>query len=262
MKGSTVRRCWMFMGTARWRSSIVLLAAAVSFAFLGTACAPPHACVGGIGVCPHARLASVYVVIDPSGSQAHRVKRQAADVQAIARSRQAELTIVRLGERPATSTIVTRVTLPKIDTTDPSAVTTRTVLLEKLDKVVRRALAHRTIASDHWGALGLVRDDATQRGIKPGFDVYVLGDSEPCVPGVCWTRKVPTARDAVKQVRNAYASLSYSGERVTFVLGAGRGAENKGLAYVAELKAAVLAVCTAAGAESCNATTELPEASS
>nr|ALS90490.1 VWA-like domain (DUF2201) [uncultured bacterium] len=244
------------MRTARRGSSIAFLAAVVPFMFVGTGCGP-NACVGGIGVCKHTRLASVYVVIDPSGSQAHRVKRQAADVQTIARTGHAEITIVRLRERPAASTIVTRVELPKIDTSDPNAFAKRTALLEELDGVVRRALAHRTNASDHWGALDLVRDDARQRGIGSGYRVYVLGDSEPCVPGVCWTREVPTPKKAVAQVRNAYAALSYRGEKVTFVMGGDGGSGHKPPAYVAHLKAAVLAVCKSAGADSCKATTEV-----
>jgi hypothetical protein len=127
---------------------------------------------------------------------------------------------------------------------------------------VRRALVHRTNASDHWGALELVRDDATQREIGSGYRVYVLGDSEPCVPGVCWTREVPTPRKAVAQVRSAYAVLNYRGEKVTFVMGGDGGSGHKKLAYVAHLEAALLAVCRSAHAESCKATTELAEEAS
>jgi hypothetical protein len=229
---------------------------------VGAGCAASAACAGGIGVCKDTPLPARYAIIDPSGSQADQVDRQVTDVRTIASGGPAEITIVLLGERPTTSTIVTRVALPKIDESDPNAVATRTVLLAKLDAVVRRALAHRTHASDQWGALQLVHDDAAQRGVKPGFGVVVLGDSEPCVPGVCWTRNVPTPSTAVKQVQGAYVTLTYTGENVTFVVGGDTKANRKSPAYVSHLSAADLAVCKWARAQSCKTTTEVAEARS
>ncbi len=247
--------------SSRARGAAVL-AGVVPFMFIGAGCAAPAACVGGIGVCKATPLPPRYAIIDPSGSQANQVDRQVADVRAIASGGPAEITLVLLGERPATSTIVTRVALPKIDESDPNAVATRTALLARLDVVVRQALAHRTKASDQWGALQLVHDAAAQRGVKPGFEVFVLGDSEPCVPGVCWTRNVPSPTDAVKQVQAAYATLKYTGESVTFVVGGDAGAHRKPPAYVSHLSAANLAVCKWAGARSCTTTTEVAEATS
>lgn len=241
------------------RGAVALLAAA-SFLFIGAGCATPTVCIDGIGFCKDKPLPQRYAIIDPSGSQANLADHQVAEVRAIASGGPAEITIVRLGERPSTSEIVTRVKLPKIDQSDPNAVATRTALLEALDKAILKKLAHRTHASDQFGALELVRDDAEQRGIKPGFGVFVLGDSEPCVPGVCWTRVVPAPAAAVRQVRAAYSTLRFTGEKVTFVLGGDRGAVGKSLAYVARLSAADRAVCGWAGAQQCRTVTEIAEA--
>jgi hypothetical protein len=235
---------------------------AVLILFIGAGCATPAVCVGGVGVCKSTQLPSRYVIIDPSGSQAGLVDRQVADVRAVAGRGPAEVTIVLLGERPSTSKIAVRVKLTKLDNTDPNAVVTRTALLAKLDAVVRKALAHRTNASDQFGALQVVHDDARQRGVEPGYEVFVLGDAEPCVPGVCWTHNVPTPTAAIRQVRAAYIALRFGGEKVTFVVGGGKGATRKSPAYVARLSVADLAVCRWAGAMACEAVTDLAEVTS
>jgi hypothetical protein len=110
--------------------------------------------------------------------------------------------------------------------------------------------------------LQLVHDDARQRALTAGYDVTVLGDSEPCVPGVCWTRKVPTPSEAVKQVQQAYGTLSYEGMRVTFLVGGDAGAARKSPSYVSQLSAAIRAVCRSAGADSCGTTTHVAEVTS
>lgn len=229
---------------------------------LGAGCAAPATCIGGIGVCNSTPLPPRYAIIDPSGSQANLADHQVAEVRAIAGGGPAEITVVLLGERPSTSTIVTRVALPKVDQSDPNAVATRTALLAKLDTVVRKALAHRTNASDQFGALELVHDDARQRGTKPGYDVFVLGDSEPCVPAVCWTRDVPAPGVAVRQVQTAYSALTFKGENVTFVVGGDATANHKSPSYFARLSAADLAVCKWARAHVCKTVTEVAEATS
>jgi hypothetical protein len=243
------------------RGAVALLAAA-SFLFMGAGCATPAACVGGIGVCKDKPLPQRYAIIDPSGSQAHLAVRQVAEVRAIVSHGPAEITIVRLGERPSTSSIVTRVKLPKVDQSDPNALAERTALLRKLDHVVKGELARRTRSSDQFGALELVHDDASQRGVKPGFRVFVLGDSEPCVPGVCWTHAVPAPATAIKQVQSAYSTLIFAGERVTFVVGGDKAAGRKSPAYFARLKAADGAVCKWARALTCKPVTEIAEATS
>lgn len=250
---------WIRRVSSRVRG-VTALMAAVPFMFLGAACGAPAACVGGIGVCAAVPLPSSYVIIDPSGSQANQVGQEVAGVRALASHVPTELTVVLLGERPSTSKIVTRVSLPRIDASDPNAVATRTALLGKLDTVVEQALATSTTASDQWGALQLVHDDAIQRGAKPGYTVVVLGDSEPCVPGVCWTRAVPTPDDAVTEVKSAYTNLLYTGENVTFEVGGDADAARKSPSYVSDLSAADLAVCKWAQASACNTTTEIAEA--
>lgn len=249
-------------GAVTTARGVALLVVAVPFLFLGAGCAAPAACVSGIGVCKSTPLPPRYAIIDPSGSQADLADRQVAEVRAIAMSGPAEITVVLLGERPSTSTVVTRVALPKIDQSDPNAVATRTALLAKLDSVVRNALAHRTHASDQFGALELVHDDAQQRSAKPGYDVFVLGDSEPCVPGVCWTRSVPAPSEAVRQVQAAYSTLSFTGEKVTFIVGGDTAADKRSPGYVARLSAADVAVCRWARAESCTPSTEVAEVAS
>jgi hypothetical protein len=234
-----------------------LLVAAVPCLFLGTGCAAPAACVGGIGVCKSPSLRPSYVVIDPSGSEVGRSDRQVAEVEAVASKGPTELTVVLLGERPSTSTVVTRVALPKVDESDPNTVATRTALLAKLDSVVRKALAHRTHSSDQFGALELVHDDAAQRGAGTGVNVFVLGDSEPCVPGVCWTHAAPSPGPAVKQVEVAYSKLNFGGENVTFAVGGDNAANRKTPSYVAHLSAADLAVCKWAGAQACKTSTNV-----
>jgi hypothetical protein len=238
------------------------MAAAVPILFIGAGCAAPAACIGGIGVCKSTSLPPRYAIIDPSGSQVDLADHQVAEVRAIADGGPAEITIVLMGERPSTSTIVTRVALPKVDQGDPNAVATRTALLAKLDSVVRNALAHRTNASDQFGALGLVHDDAQQRGVKPGYDVFVLGDSEPCVPGVCWTHDVPAPGAAVRQVQTAYSALMFTGENVTFVVGGDAAATTKSPSYIARLSTADVAVCKWARAHTCKTVTEVAEATS
>jgi hypothetical protein len=241
---------------ARGKSAAIAI---VPILFLGAGCAAPAACVGGMGVCKSAPLAPRYAVIDPSGSQADLADRQVAEVRAIANRGPTELTVVLLGERPSTSTVVTHVTLPKVDSSDPNAVATRTALLAKLDSIVRKALAHRTNASDQFGALELVHDEAQQHGDKPGYDVFVLGDSEPCVPGVCWTRDVPGPGAAVKQVQTAYSTLTFTGESVTFVVGGDTRANDKSLSYSARLSSADLAVCRWAHAKTCKTTADVTQ---
>lgn len=245
-----------------WARAAVSLFALAPIMFFGVGCAAPSACVGGIGSCNGTSLPSLYAIIDPSGSQANQIDRQVADVRAIASRGPAEITIVLLGERPATSKIVTRVSLPDIDESDPNALSTRTALLGKLDDVVRKALGRPTSSSDHWGALQLVHDNARQRAIGAAVDVFVLGDSEPCVPDVCWTRKVPSPSEAVKRVRQAYGPLNYEDMRVTFVLGGDTGAARKSTSYVSQLSAAVVAVCKSARARSCAASSHVAQVTS
>src|SRR3989442_1182693 len=106
------------MSAARLSSA----SAIVALAFISAACGPSHACVAGIGICA-SEQASVYTIADPSRSQADQVEQQVAAVRAIVTHGPMALTVVRLGERQTTSTVVARVNLPKIDENDPDAVT-------------------------------------------------------------------------------------------------------------------------------------------
>lgn len=239
---------------------------AVALGVAGTGCAVTCDALGA-GCGSTAPDRAVDVVLDPSGSQHEPELRQAQLAQLLRVLQRATVsgrTVVNLfalDQRQASTRLISRGVILTADTSSPQSTTTLANAIAGLNHAAAAAFVKRPRQSDIWGAITFAAEIHHQQFPSIPYEIVVLGDGVQAVldsaqPNANWYKRVPEPQVAAQAIVTLYPSPSLAGATVTIATGRATDRRRRSLDYIARLKAAHTAVCSAYGAV-CNTPTEV-----